>query len=56
MGFKRGDKVKTANGVVGKVTFTDSARKLVAIEATENGVGHNKGTENVYKESEVRKA
>lgn len=55
MNFKRGDKVQTANGVVGKVTFTDSARGLVAVKATEDGVGHRKGDENAYRESEVRK-
>lgn len=56
MAFKRGDKVTTANGWVGKVTFTDTARKLVAIKATEDGVGHNKGDEEAFRESEVRKA
>ena len=54
--FKRGDKVVTASGWVGKVTFTDTARKLVAVEATQPGVGHNKGDEEAFKESEVRKA
>lgn len=56
MAFKRGDKVKAANGVEGKVIFTDTARKLVAVKATEDGVGHNKGDEFSFKESEVRKA
>jgi hypothetical protein len=54
--FKRGDKVETANGWVGKVTFTDTARKLVAVKATEDGVGHSKGDEDSFRESEVRKA
>jgi len=55
-GFRIGDKVKSGTGFVGKVTFTDSARKLVAVEATEDGVGHNEGDEQVFKESELRKA
>lgn len=54
--FKRGDKVVTANGWVGKVTFTDTARRKVAVKATEDGVGHNKGDEEAFNESEVRKA
>lgn len=56
MAYRRGDKVRSATGVVGKVTFTDTARKLVAVEATEPGVGHNKGDEFTFKESEVKKA
>lgn len=55
MAFRQGNKVVAVDGLVGKVIFTDTARKLVAVEATEDGVGHSKGTERVYKESEVRK-
>ena len=55
MKFRSGDKVVTSTGFVGKVIQTDSARNLVAIEATEEGVGHSKGTERVFKEAEVRK-
>lgn len=53
--FSTNTKVVAVDGLVGKVIYTDSARKLVAVEATEDGVGHSKGTERVYKESEVRK-
>lgn len=56
MGFRRGDKVETANGWVGKVTFTDTARGKVAVKATEDGVGHSKGDEEAFFEGEVRKA
>lgn len=54
--FKRGDNVETSTGLVGKVTFTDTARKLVAVKATEDGVSHDRGDEKTFKESEVRKA
>lgn len=54
--FKRGDKVETANGWEGKVTFTDTARGLVAVKATSDGVGHRKGDEEAFRESEVQKA
>lgn len=56
MKFKRGDKVETVDGRVGKVTFTDTARGKVAVKATEDGVGHRKGDEQAYNEGEVRKA
>lgn len=56
MAFRRHDKVKTSTGFVGKVLYTDTARGLVAIEATEDGVGHSKGAEKVFKDKEVRKA
>lgn len=55
MKFRVGDKVVAADGLVGKVIYTDTARGLVAVEATEPGVGHNKGAERSYKEGEVRK-
>lgn len=55
MKFKRGDTVKSADGLKGKVTFTDSGRGLVAFVTTEETVGTAKGTEVVRKEKEVRK-
>ena len=55
MAYSRGDKVVSSDGFVGKVIYTDSARKLVAVEATEDGVGHSKGAEKVYKEKELRR-
>ena len=54
--FRVGDKVETANGWEGKVTAVDSARGKVAIKATNDGVGHDRGKEDVFFESEVRKA
>lgn len=56
MAFNRGDKVKTSNGWVGKVIFTDPGRKLVAVKATNDGVGHDKGDEQAFSESNVKKA
>lgn len=55
MAVKRGDKVVGSDGLVGKVIYTDTARGLVAVEATEDGVGHSKGAERVYKQAEVKK-
>jgi len=53
--FSIGDKVKTSDGNKGKVIQTDSDRKLVAVEITEDSVGRSKGDEVVYKEKEVKK-
>lgn len=55
MKYRTNDKVVGVDGLVGKVIYTDSARGLVAVKATEDGVGHSKGTERVYKEKEVKK-
>lgn len=56
MAYRAGDRVKTSNGVEGKVLYTDTARGKVAVEVTKDSVGHNKGDEIVFKTNEVRKA
>lgn len=54
--FRVGDNVKTANGWEGKVIAVDPARGRVAIKATNDGVGHDRGKEDSFFEAEVRKA
>jgi hypothetical protein len=53
--FNRGDDVKAANGAEGKVIHTDSARKLVAVKITEGTPNMSEGSEQVFKEKELRK-
>lgn len=55
-GFNRGDKVVTANGWEGKVIAVDTARNKVAVKATNEGVGHDVGSEQVFFTQEVHKA
>lgn len=53
--FSIGKKVSTADGHKGKVTFTDTARKKVAVEITEPGTpGTKKGEVRTYNEKDVR--
>jgi len=54
--FRIGDKVETANGWEGKVIAVDTARGKIAVKATNDGVGHNEGSEQSFFEAEVRKA
>ena len=54
--FRVGDKVETVTGMEGKVVAVDPNRGKVAVKATNDGVGHNEGTERSFFESEVRKA
>lgn len=53
--FSRGNKVAAVDGLVGKVIYTDPDRKLVAVEATQDGVGHSKGAQRKYMEHELQK-
>lgn len=54
--FRVGDKVETVNGWEGKVIAVDTVRGKVAVKATNDGVGHNKGAEDSFSNAEVRKA
>lgn len=54
--FRIGDRVETVTGMEGKVIAVDTARGKVAVKATNDGVGHNEGTERSFFEGEVRKA
>lgn len=55
MKFKRGDYVKASNGAEGEVTFVDKGTGRVAVRITEGTPSMRAGSEQVFREGELRK-